>query len=168
MKEGAGFFSLLFGVFYVIGFLILGTGLWNAWRSTRPGTWPSTPATIQHLELQIKPGNECSMYQVQVRYGYRVNDREYEGTRIAFGYASGSVREPHDEIMKALQDAKAVSVRYSPRDPSVSCLSYGFHRSIVTMLVFAIVWLTFVSGMSLLFALMSGRDSVLINNLLLK
>ena len=56
-------------------------------------------------------------------------------------------------------------MRYDPSDPSVSCLSFGLHRSIRVMLAFAVTWLLFVLGFTLLIWLSSGRDAVLLDNL---
>lgn len=58
-----------------------------------------------------------------------------------------------------------MSVRYDPSSPSVSCLSFGLHRSIQITLAFAVTWLLFVFGFTLLFWLFSRRDGVLLNNL---
>ena len=56
-------------------------------------------------------------------------------------------------------------MRYDPADPSVSCLSFGLHRSITFMLAFALTWLLFVIGFTLLYWLFSQRDALLLDNL---
>jgi hypothetical protein len=70
--------------------------------------------------------------------------------------------------MDAWRDAKTVAVRYDPSDPSVSCLSFGLHRSIQITLAFAVTWLLFVTGFTLLYWLFSLRDDVLLDNLLVQ
>lgn len=104
-------------------------------------------------------------YAVKLQYTYAIDGITYEGSRLAFGYAASSGREAHDEIFQRLKEAKVVSARYDPSNPSVSCLSFGLHRSIQMTLLFAVTWLLFVIGFTLMFWLFSRRDSVLLNNL---
>jgi hypothetical protein len=59
-------------------------------------------------------------------------------------------------------------VRYDPSDPSVSCLSFGVHRPIQLMLVFAATWLAFISGATLAVWLSRRGDWVLLRNLSVK
>jgi hypothetical protein len=165
VKVGIGCFAVFISVFYVVGFGLLGYSLWSALRSTQAGAWPTTPATIKSLEVRENSDSDGSTYEVKVQYTYTVDGVAHEGTRLAFGYGGSSGREAHDEIHRRLKDAKSVAVRYDPADPSVSCLSFGLHRSIQITLAFAVTWLLFVFGFTLLFWLFSRRDTVLLDNL---
>lgn len=162
---GATFFAIFIGVFYAIGFGMLGFGLWGAWRSTQAGMWPTAPATITRLEVREDRDSDGSTYEVKVAYTYKVDGLDYEGSRVAFGYGASSGRRAHHEIYQRLKDAKAVSVRYDPADPSVSCLSFGLHRSILFVLAFAVTWLLFMIGFTMLYWLSSRPDTVLLDNL---
>ncbi|MEX0717638.1 MAG: DUF3592 domain-containing protein [Planctomycetaceae bacterium] len=182
--------AIFIGVCHVVGFAILGYGLWSARKSTRAAAWPSVSATITKLEVREISDSESTTYEVKVEYAYTVAGTAYAGSRVAFGYAGSSGRKAHDEIHRKLREAKGVSVRYDPSAPSVSCLSYGMHRSIQFALAFAVAWLLFwsgftllwlssniaagvvivmfvlfVSGFTLLAWLFSRSDSVLLNNL---
>ena len=165
MKVGTGCFAVFFSVFYVIGFGLLGYGLWSAHRSTQAAAWPTSPATITSLEVREKTDSDGSTYEVKVQYTYTVDGVAYEGTRLAFGYGGSSGREAHDEIHRRLKEAKTVAVRYNPAEPSVSCLSFGLHRSIQITLAFAVTWLLFMFGFTLVFWLFTRRDVVLLDNL---
>lgn len=165
MKAEIGFFTVFISVFYAIGFGMLGHGLWSVWRSTQAAAWPTTPATITSLECRENRDGDGDAYEVQVGYAYSVDGVDYEGSRLAFGYTGSSGKEAHEEIYQRLKAAKAVSVRYNPAAPSVSCLSFGLHRSIQLSLAFAFTWLAFVIGFTLLFWLFSTRDAVLLDNL---
>jgi hypothetical protein len=165
VKVGTGCFAVFISVFYVVGFGLLGYGLWSARRSTQAAAWPTAPATITSLEVRENADSDGSTYEVQVQYTYTVDGVAYDGSRLAFGYARSSGREAHDEIFRRLKEARAVSARYDPADPSVSCLSFGLHRSIQLTLAFAVTWLLFVIGFTLLFWLFSRRDVVLLENL---
>jgi hypothetical protein len=168
MKVEIGCFSLFIGVFFAVGFGLLGYGLWSARRSTQAGTWPTAPATITSLEIRENSDSDGTTYEVKVVYAYTVDGVSYEGSRLAFGYGGSSGREAHEEIHRKLKEAKTVAARYNPSKPSVSCLSFGLHRSIQITLAFAVTWLLFVIGFTLLFWLFSRRDGVLLENLLVQ
>ncbi len=165
MKSQVGGFVLFISLFYLIGFGLLGYGLWSARRSTQAAAWPTTPATITSLEVRENSHSDDTTYEVKVRYTYTVEGVAFEGSRLAFGYGGSSDREAHDEIRRRLKEAKAVAVRYDPANPAVSCLSYGLHRTILFVLVFSVTWLLFVIGFTLLFSLSFRSDAVLLDNL---
>ncbi len=162
---GMGCFALFISVFYLVGFGLLGYGAWSAWRSTQAANWPTVSANIAQLSVHENSDSEGVTYEVKVLYQYAVDGVNYEGSRLAFGYAGSGSRKSHDEIHQKLKEAKAVRVRYDPANPSESCLSFGINRSIQTILTFAIFWLVFVIGFTLLVCIGSGRDRVLIDNL---
>ncbi|GIW85843.1 MAG: hypothetical protein KatS3mg108_0167 [Isosphaeraceae bacterium] len=165
MKVVIGCFAVFISVFYAVGFGLLGYGLWSAWRSVHAAAWPTAPGTITHLALEEHSGNEDTTYGVKVKYTYTVDGVAYEGSCLAFGYARSNRREAHEQIHRKLKEAKAVGVRYDPSEPSVSCLSFGLHRSIQFTLVFAVTWLLIVFGFTLLFWVFSRNDAVLLDNL---
>jgi hypothetical protein len=159
-----GCFVAFISLFYLAGFYMLGYSLWYAWCSTRAANWPTTPGTITHLAVE-ETSDEGTSYEVKVRYAYAVDGVCYEGDRLAFGYGSSSGRRAHEEIHRKLQQAQQVAVRYDPSNPTVSCLSYGMHRSIWLGLAFSVTWLLFVFGFTVTMWLFSRGDSVLVDNL---
>ncbi|MCC9626808.1 DUF3592 domain-containing protein [Blastopirellula sp. JC732] len=160
------FFALFISIFYIVGFAFLGGTIWIAWHSLRAGNWPTTPATITDLDIiSQSDGEGGDSYEVKVAYTYEVLGKQYEGSRLAYGYGGSSGREAHQQIFDRLQNANAVAVRYDPGDPAQSCLSYGIHRSIQIGLAFAATWLLFVFGFTLLFWLFSLPDTALLRNL---
>jgi hypothetical protein len=158
-------FILFFVAFYVIGFWLLAQGLLSAHRSTRAATWPTAPAVITALEVQRKGDDEATTYVVKVEYTYVVNGVKYEGSRLAFGYEGSTDRGTPAQILQRLKGAMAISARYDPSDPSVSCLSFGLHRAIVGKLAFATMWLLFVLGFTVVAWVFSRTDTVLLKNL---
>jgi hypothetical protein len=156
----------LFGLFFLVGFGMLGYGLWSVARSAQAAAWPTTPGMITQLSLAERADNEgATTYEVKVNYSYAVKGAAYEGSRLAFGYGGSGGRAAHEEILQKLKDAKQVAVRYDPHDPAVSCLSYGVHRSIQFVLAFAATWLAFIIGMSSILWLSSRSDDVLLDHL---
>jgi hypothetical protein len=165
MKWEIGCFTAFISVFYLVGIAMLGHGFWAVRRSTLAASWPTVPGTITELSLQKSADSEGDSYQVKVGYNYAVEGVDYQGACLAFGYAGSSGKQAHDQIHQKLKSAKSVAVRYDPSEPSVSCLSFGLHRSLQLELAFAFTWLAFTIGFTLLFWLFSRSDSVLLDNL---
>jgi hypothetical protein len=163
-----GCFIVVISLFYLVGFALLAGALWNTRHSLQAGSWPTAPAKITRLEVRENSDSDGSTYQVEVEYSYVVDGRPYDGKQLAFGYNATSGREAHDEICRKLQGAKQVFVRYDPANPARSCLSYGLHRSLQILLAFAVTWLAFIVGMTLLWWLFSRSDTVLLDNLMVQ
>jgi hypothetical protein len=160
-------FPLFISVFYAVGLAILGFAFWSARRSTVASGWPTVPGTIESCSIARQSDNDGGdTYEVKVRYAYTVGHTEYHGSRLAFGYMSSSGQSAHQDIHAKLKNAKSVDVRYDPADPAVSTLSFGIHRSIQTKFAFALTWLTFVIGFTVLWWIMSRPDDVLLRNLI--
>ena len=160
-----GCFTIFISLFYAIGIGLLGFGLWSAWRSTQAAHWPTVPGTITSLDLKTNSDGDGTTHQVHLEYTYTVADHVYRGSRLAFGYSGSSGRDAHEEIYEKLKAAKSVDVRYDPDDPASSVLSFGIHRSIQLVLIFAITWLVFVIGFTSLWWLSLSSDNVLLQNL---
>jgi hypothetical protein len=165
MKANMTFFMIFMSLFYVVGFCLLGYALWSIKKSTEAGTWPTTPGTLKSAEIKSSSDSDGTTYEVKVAYSYKIGGQEYNGERLAYGYGGSSGREAHAEILEKLKAAKVIEVRYDPSDFATSTLSYGVHRSIQLMLAFAVTWLLFVFGFTMIWWLASGGDSVLLNNL---
>jgi hypothetical protein len=144
---------------------MLGYGVWSAWRSTRASAWPSTPDVLTNVALKENSDSDGPTYEVQVTYTYTVSGNAYSGSRLAFGYVPSGSREAHQEIYEKLTAAKSVDVHYDPDDPATSALSFGIHRSIRFVLAFAITWLAFVVGFTMIWWVASRADRTLIQNL---
>lgn len=163
-----GCFLIFMSVFYLIGFGLLGYGLWAARRSTQVANWPTTQGNLTKVSLAEKSDDDGATYEVQVEYTYTVAGQAHSSSRLAFGYAASSNQKAQSEIYEKLKAAKSVDVRYDPDNPTASALSYGIHGSIRIILVFAVTWLGFVLGCTLFWILMSISDKVLLENLSLR
>jgi len=154
------------GVFFLVGFGLLGYGLFQMKQSSAAGSWPTTRGTIVSCSLSDETDSDGdTMYVVKIEYSYSVRGADYTGDRLAFGYGGDSSRKAHDAILAKLQSAEHVDVRYDPREPANAVLSFGVHRSIRTTLVFAITWLAFVTGFALILWTASRGDDTLLRNL---
>ncbi|MGL6074804.1 MAG: DUF3592 domain-containing protein [Fimbriiglobus sp.] len=155
----------LFGVFYLVGFYLLWYAVWNAWRSRQAAKWPITPGTVSHVEVIETPG-EDTYYQVKVEYHYSVDGEVYQGSNLAFGYFIDSEREYHEAIYERLKQAKTVGVRYHPKQPSRSCLSFGIHPSIRLYFFLSLLWLSFFTGGFVLLFVTPLQDKIIIQNVI--
>lgn len=159
-------FTIFIGIFYLIGFGLLGYGLLTLIRSTNAKNWPTAKGIVESSSIQTSSDSEGgSTYQVVVQYSYTVNNKKYTNDKIAFGYVSSSGEEAHLEILNKIKNASAITVRYEPNNPQNAVLSFGFHRSIQFIFAFAITWLAFVIGFTVLYYLFSKPDSTLLENL---
>lgn len=162
------FLYLFLSIFYLVGFGLLAGGIWGAYWSTAAESWSVAPGKILRAELKESGDSDGSTWAVEVEYTYTVGGVAYSGDRLAFAYAASSDQEAHLAVLKKLQGAKQVDVRYDPADPASSCLSYGIHNSIRILFVFAVTWLAFIFGFTLLMLLGHGEDTVLLENLVVK
>lgn len=172
------FILAFLSLFFAVGLGLLGTGIFNLWRSTRAAGWPTAPGAITSLETRGTMGGPTTgrgtgggggaSSKIMVRYVYEVDGIEYEGTRIAFGYGGSSECDEQREIYRKLAGAEIVAVRYDPANPSTSCLSAGPHRLIWATLAFAVAWLSFVGGFAAMAWFLQRPDSVLVDNIMVQ
>ena len=163
------FFTIFISIFYAIGLGILGYALCSARRSSIAADWPTAPGKVESCSVASNTDSDGgTTYEVKVQYKYSVLGNEYTGTRLAFGYAASSGQEAHQQICDKLRNSKSVDVRYDPVDPAVSTLSFGIHRSIQFMFAFAITWLAFVVGFTIIAWVASQSDDVLLRNLVVR
>jgi Protein of unknown function (DUF3592) len=169
MKLDTWFFAAFMSVFYVAGLGIIGYALWCVQRSAQAAAWPTTAATDWRLQADERASQDrrgqSNIYEVKIQYSYAVEGVNYEGTRLAFGYAGSNRPAPHGDIHRKLEAAKGIDVRYNPKDPSESCLSFGLHRSVQFMLCFGASILIFAVAFTLMSWLSTLPDNVLLSNL---
>lgn len=156
---------ILFIIFYAGGFGMLWSGINSAKQSVEASNWPFVTGTITNLSLRENSDSDGTTYGVEVEYHYSVRGRTYTSSRLAFGYASSSGRQAHQDFLNKLEHASSVKVRYNPQNPATSTLSFGIHRSVKSVLAFAITWLAFTFGLTLIWWIESQPDDVLLKNM---
>lgn len=162
---GKLFFILFISIFYAAGFGMLWSGINSVKQSVKASNWPSVTGAITNLSLRENTDSDGTTYGVEVEYRYSVMGRTYTSSRLAFGYASSSGRQAHQDILNKLEHASSVKVRYNPQNPATSTLSSGIHRSAKFALAFVITWLAFIFGFTLIWWLASQPDDVLLKNM---
>ncbi len=165
MKNGMILFALFIGLFFAVGFGLLGYGGFSYYQGRRSLSWPQVPANISKCKIEENSDGDGTTWKVKVLYDYSVEGVSYSGDRIAYGYGGSSTREEHKAIHDKLINANAVFVKYDPADPNKSVLAAGFDRSTFLTIAFAITWLLFTTGFTILWVSSSGKDSKLLQQI---
>lgn len=166
MRKEMWFFVIFISVFYCVGFGLVGYALISVKRSTDAAAWPTVTGALEICRLDSNIDSDGDTHEVKVTYRYTVDGSAFTNDVLAFGYTASSGEEAHQEIFDRLNGASEVQVRYDPANPQNSVLSCGIHRSIQFTLAFAITWLLFVMGFSLLWWVAERGDDVLLRNLI--
>ena len=156
---------IFFSVFFGIGFLILGIGLYSLRMSYLAKGWPTTNGRVTRCEVEASSDSKTTTYEAVVKYSYVVAGTTYEGDRIAFGYSGSSLRSAHQEIADRLTGVRTVLVRYDPKHVSRSVLTYGANRSTIILLVFGTTWTVFATGLTLLCSTITQSDYGILHTL---
>jgi hypothetical protein len=153
-----GVYALLFVVFLVC--------MRSVWLSNRAATWPSARGVIESCKLEeTSDGDGVTFYTVKVRYAYAVQDRRYTGDRLAIGYEGSGHRETQNAIVRQLQQAAAVDVRYDPERPESAVLSYGTHLSHQISLAYVLLIFLMLVGFTVVGWVSQKPDSGLLEHL---
>jgi hypothetical protein len=159
MKALSMGFTLFISIFFLVGLGLLGGGLYSFYRGRQAASWPEVEGKLLECRVKEDSGGESTTWQVKVRYSYSVAGQEFEGKRVAFGYNGSSTYEEHQGIYDKLQQSSRVMVRYDPRNPDSSVLAAGFNRSTFMLLAFAVTWLLFTTGFTVLWTSALGKDT---------
>lgn len=164
----AVFLTAFFGLFLLVGLVMLGAAGRSWWKSNQVEAWPVVDGEVIERDFSVDSDSEGTSYRAVVRYRYTVAGRSYESDRIAFGYVGSSGRDSHQAIHDALSRSDRVGVRYNPADPAEAALAYGLNKSMVMLMVFGVVWTFFTLGLASLFWLSESRDAALVERLILR
>ncbi|MBU2550575.1 MAG: DUF3592 domain-containing protein [Proteobacteria bacterium] len=92
-------------------------------------SWPTARATIRSsrlIEVQVRKGKgKAPGYQAEIIYDYTVDDEEYQGDLIHFGYEPTRERGPGQALIQAYPPEHVVEVRYDPNQPDQAVLEAG-------------------------------------------
>lgn len=160
-------FGLFISLFFLVGFGMLGYASYSLYKSKQAENWPLTDGKILSCKLRENIDSEGNSYQAEVLYSYWAAGQTREGKKLAFGYSGSSSRQMHKEIVERLEKASCVKVRYNPSKPSEAVLACGLNRSIITLFIFGLTWTLFVTGFTVLVAIVGrGSDSHVLNTLI--
>ncbi len=137
--------DLLFGVVSTaVGSVALFEGFRELGRAVDSEEWPQVPGEIEETGVVTDPTGRSVAYAPEVRYHFRVGDRQYVSDRIAFGgTVSVSFRSWAEGIVERYRKSKSVTVRFCPTDPDLCVLEPGVHWSSWFILLVGAVFLAF-------------------------
>lgn len=134
---------LIGSVFTIIGIvagLVFGKPMLDEAKASEH--WPQTQGEIIESELETSRGDNGTMYGAHVVYRYSLDGGEFESDRIWFGGDySTSNRSEMFEVVKQYPVGQAVTVYYSPDQPSESVLMPGAYTSSYILFAIGMVFL---------------------------
>ena len=118
--------------------------------------WPSSPGTVLssrvegHRELVARGGGQTTtVWSPVVEYSFKVGQRTYHGSRIAFGPEVAAGRGLAEAIVARYPEGSAITVHYDPSNPA--------HATLETKLAFRWVALAVPLACFALALFFSGR-----------
>ena len=166
MGGGSFFLTLFLGLFFAIGFGILGFALRSMHMAKQAEHWPTVPGEVISSDFDIDSGSESTTYRANISYAYNVDGRDFTNEKIAFGYTGSSNQKFHRNIHDALPAKAQIAVRYDPADPSRAVLSFGVHQTIMFLMLFGATWTLFTAGMAAMFWLDGQGAGGLVENII--
>jgi hypothetical protein len=115
-------------VLLLLGVGIAGFGFKQLVESYESLRWPSVPGKIVASEVKGDAPSQ-KVPQAEISYMYRVNGREFRGSRVFFGRNSELGRPSAAATVRRYPPEAEVTVYYDPKDPSRSVLEPGLNRN---------------------------------------
>lgn len=124
---------------------------WSDRKQTNASpSWPTitgeiTTSTVaeEHIEHKNDDGSfrTFTRYKPDIRFAYRVGERDYVGTNVKWGWMSlyASPAAPNS-IIACYPLAKRVTVHYDPADPATAVIETNNGRAPLASLVFGGLW----------------------------
>ena len=97
-------------------------------------------ATCNVSRLPVPGKGDETTTTVDLRYQYRLDDEDFEGSRIRFGGHAGLSALAADEIAAKYPPGATVDVYYDPKAPGHAVLEPGNASNAVPLLVFLVVF----------------------------
>ncbi len=151
---GAVVHAFLF--FVACGFVASVSVISNLADSRAASRWPTVQGTVlssraesRRTLTQTGGGQTTTVWSPLVEYSYRVGERSYHGSRVAFGPEVAGGRDLAERTVQRYPAGATVSVHYDPSNPS--------HATLQTTMAFRWVALLVPLGFFALALFFSGR-----------
>ena len=132
----------------------LGSDLYR-WQQAQ--SWQPVSAELLHVELQENRSDDSTTWQVQARYQYDFDGRQWQSERVAIASGSDNIgdfhRRLHSQLRQSWQQQQPVTAWVNPDDPQQAVLNRELRSGLVALK--AVFPLAF-GGFGLA-ALLSGR-----------
>ncbi len=138
---------------YIIGYMFILVGLavsiygliqiWNAWGSI---SWIAAEGEVTESTIKSTRDSDGTHFSPAIRYAYRVDGRDFVGTRVFLGDAYSETDTTYANKYVARYPAGAkVTVYYNPREPSSAVLQRGAFKKTYLFLTFGIGFASFAA-----------------------
>lgn len=131
--------------FVLAGVLTLYTGAGQLFEAYRSQWWGVASAKVVYSEVESarRSGKRSSytVYIPAVRYQFRVNDREYVGSRIGFWNQESRQWASARQQSLDYPVGQVVSVYYNPKRPEQNVLRPGWNWQLVVLPLIGLVFL---------------------------
>ncbi len=116
-------------IFIVVGLGICYFTLRGISKARAVTKWPTIDADVISCDFDSSTDSEGgTTYEVKVEYKYRVNGKDYVGSKLHPAYSASSF-EGHRPLYDRLKKAEVVRASYDPADPSDAYLITGSYSS---------------------------------------
>ena len=149
----------------IVGGILIYVSIFNVINGTRSKSWPTTEGTITKSSLDVseyvtfngkyatRMESKRKKHIPNIVYTYYVDDKKYEGKRIAFGGITIDSFLDYVSFHYEYSKGKIVTVCYSPNNPKLSVLVPGMQiRSYMPLAigVMCVAMAVFVSTLMIL------------------
>jgi Protein of unknown function (DUF3592) len=121
------------------------TALWKLKRQVGAGKFWSkasgkiVAATVSRPQVIASDDNDDDN-TVEIRYRYRVGDKDFESTRVKFGGHAAMSQIAADQLVARYPQGAGVDVYYDPKTPSHAVLEPGNKSNPAALIVFLVVF----------------------------
>lgn len=130
-------------LFFVACGLVASVSVISNLAETRAASrWPTAPGTVLSSRAESRRslthtggGQTMTVWSPLVEYSYRVGDRSYHGSRVAFGPEVAGARDLAEQTVQRYPAGATVSVHYDPANPSHATLETAMAFRWVALLV---------------------------------
>lgn len=137
---GAVVHAFLF--FVACGFVASVSVIFNLAETRAASRWPAAQGTVlssraesRRMLTQTGGSRTMTVWSPLVEYSYRVGERDYHGSRVAFGPEVAGARDLAEQTVQRYPAGATVSVHYDPSNPSHATLETAMAFRWVALLV---------------------------------
>jgi hypothetical protein len=155
VRLGARAVAAFFGLFLVIGLVVLAVMGANVRKVFASGSWTPVQATVVSSGVRSHHSDDSTTYSVNILYRYTVDGRELRSNRYGFMGGSSSGYDSKREVVRRYAPGTTFTAYVNPADPADAVIERGFTSDMWVLLVPAVF--IAVGGAGLYFALKFAR-----------
>ncbi|WP_372367555.1 DUF3592 domain-containing protein [Candidatus Uabimicrobium sp. HlEnr_7] len=125
-------FFILIGLF---GFVY---STYQIYMGVSSHSWPATKGLIVSSEVIKTSSKRRTSYEPEIKYTYKVHDKEYTGDIYIFGYNSARLDEA-EKVVAKYPENKEVRVYYKKTQPSIAVLKTGVPKTIFALFAIMLI-----------------------------